>query len=93
MHAYSFITLFYLDMVFPDVPKKTKIQLGRSKVVYGRVIKEYEVEDDLIISFTDDMLGMTVAEAKAAIKKKTKRHSVRKVKCHLKSEFVGLKQL
>jgi hypothetical protein len=48
VHKPRYVTLHYMVLVLPDVPRKTEVQLGRSKVVYDRVVLEYESTEDLV---------------------------------------------
>lgn len=45
---YRYVTLHYMVLVLPDVPRKTEVQLGRSKVVYDQVVLEYETTEEMV---------------------------------------------
>ena len=63
------VCLKWLDILYPDVPAKTLIQLERQRVVYERIVMGNPDDTDTQLDLEPDMVGLTVAQVKAAVLK------------------------
>jgi len=62
--AFMFAVLHILSKIYPDIPRKTAIQVMREKVVYERVVKGLFDEDGYKLSFGEKDLGRKMSDVK-----------------------------
>jgi hypothetical protein len=69
--CFMVLVLQGLEAVWPDMPEKTEIQLERQRLVYERVIKKVDVDEDGYTSFAldKDMLGKSIRQINKEKKK------------------------
>mmetsp|Transcript_51330 Transcript_51330/g.103120 ORF Transcript_51330/g.103120 Transcript_51330/m.103120 type:complete len:330 (-) Transcript_51330:129-1118(-) len=62
--AFMFAVLYVLDAVYPDIPRKTAIQLARQKLIYDRVVKGLVDDDGDRLALSEEDLGRKIKHVK-----------------------------
>ena len=59
-----FFALHVLDLIYPELPQRTAIQLERQRVVYERLVLGTDDDYDNQLDLDVSMIGLTVSEAR-----------------------------
>jgi hypothetical protein len=59
-----FFALHVLDLIYPELPQRTAIQLERQRVVYERLVLGTDDDDDNQLDLDVSMIGLTVSEVR-----------------------------
>jgi len=76
-----------LDAVYPDVPKKTQVQVERERVVYTQIITEEESPDIIAANLDESMLGISLDRVRVILAAKAKLNKTKVTRTDLPPDF------
>ena len=76
-----------LDGVYPDVPKKTQVQVERERVIYTQIIIEEESPDIIAANLDESMLGISLDRVREILAAKAKLNKTKVTRTDLPPDY------
>jgi len=70
--VFMFLAMRQLERIYPDVPKKTQVQVERERVIFSRVVSGDDVPQSSTLYLDENMLGFALDKVRAILANRAK---------------------